>query len=336
VRIASQIAREFGLVHKTNHIETADVVGEWDKLAWNYVRQNDGMSSLFQIADSLKMVSEITRLKLSLHGIGGEIGRGFYGNPRLFLGRHDVAAVQVHMVERLVKNHGGLLKAEVIARLREYLNGFAAGCVDAGFRPLDVPDVFYAYQRVGRWGGNNARRTMPVVDLFSPFCTRTFVQAAFSLSAWQRYTEPLHYRLLAFLSPELHRLPFEKEGWRSQRPVTNVLLQYGIREVRRIRHRLSTQLRRPGSKSKTGSQASTLGFDRSSWLEAKGEQLREVCLDQNCQSLWEFIDRPRFERLMSSSTEPAERQVYRDVLYQVITLFYYEADHRSWLSTSPR
>jgi len=61
------------------------------------------------------------------------------------------------------------------------------------------------------------------LELFSPFCTRPFVEAAFSVPALMRYTEPLHYGI-TLQDSALHALPFLEEPWRScQRRRENVV-----------------------------------------------------------------------------------------------------------------
>jgi hypothetical protein len=69
-------------------------------------------------------------------------------------------------------------------------------------------------------------------------------------------------------------------------------------------------------------------YDRLNWFEAKREQIQEMCLDQDNSSLWDFVDRPMFERIMSSDADLADRSHYLGGLYNIATLFYYEADRQ--------
>ena len=75
-------------------------------------------------------------------------------------------------------------------------------------------------------------------------------------------------------------------------------------------------------------------FDRTRWLEAKREQVREVCLSQTDSALWGFVDRPLFERITSPATNPADRSRCGSALYNIATLFYYEADRQRHLILS--
>jgi asparagine synthase (glutamine-hydrolysing) len=325
VKIGTLVAKTCNLSHQVITIMASDVVKKWDEVCWRYVRQNDGMSSLWEIATVLNVAPRIDRLNLGLWGVGGAIAKYSYGEPHLFLGKHDVAGVQRFLAEKLIRDGGGLIRQEGVALARDYVHRFVVQCVDDGFAPIDAPDVFQTYQRVGRWSGDNARRVMMVSDFFSPYCSRPFVEAAFAMPALQRYTQPLHYNLIRLLATELHSLPFDKEPWRSQQPTVNLLRLYGASTLRNARRRISSALR--CLKPKKSSKRST-AFDRAAWFEAKHEQVREICLDQSNSLLWSFVDRPTFERIMSPTTDPAERSRHRAKLYSIATLFYYEADHQ--------
>ncbi len=335
VKIGTLIAKAYDLPHEVCPITTPDVLSEWDNICWQFVRQNEGMSSLWQIADVLEMRSQIVHLDLSYWGVGGEIARGYSRDkPHIFLDKHNVAGVQRYLAKKKTQNYGGLVRREGIALARDYINHFVTQCMDEGIALDDVPDVFYTYQVVGRSGGADTRRAMPAGDLFSPFCSRPFVEAAFSMPALQRYTEPLHYNLTRLLAPKLHSLPFSKSPWRSQQPLINHLELYSAWMLynarRNASRRIPDTLRRLKPKK---SRKKTYVFDRSSWFEAKREQVREICLDQKDSSLWSFVDRSAFERMTSPTADPVERSRYKAALYVITTLFYYEADHQQYTAT---
>ena len=75
-------------------------------------------------------------------------------------------------------------------------------------------------------------------------------------------------------------------------------------------------------------------FNRSSWYEAKREEIREICLEQKNALLWDFVNRNMFEEITSSKTDAADRSHYLQALYNIATLFYYEADE--WRDGAPR
>ncbi len=332
VSIGLLIAKTLDLSYDIIPIKAVDVVGEWDNICWRLIRQNDGLSSLWHIANVLNQPSQINFLDLSLWGSGGEIARGPYSTPYLFLGRHRVADVQRFLTKKRINCFGGLIRQDGVILARDYVNRFVEQYVDEGFSPIDIPDLFYTSQRVGRWGGNNARRLRMVGDLFSPYCSRSFVKAAFAMSALQRYTEPLHYALTRLLKPELHSLPFDKKSWPQQQPVLNLLhLLYGTLEMRNLRgyvRRWTPYMLRRLKRKFVSKPKKPPVYDRLNWFEAKREQIQEICLDQNNSSLWDFIDRPIFKRIMSSRTDSAERYRHIVALYTIATLFYYEADRQ--------
>jgi asparagine synthase (glutamine-hydrolysing) len=85
VIVGTQIARLFNLSHAINAVTTKSVIEEWETASNRLICQHDGMVSLWQIADVLGQPSSVDHLSLGLWGIGGEIGRGVYSEPNMFL-----------------------------------------------------------------------------------------------------------------------------------------------------------------------------------------------------------------------------------------------------------
>lgn len=328
VQIGTLIAQTFDLPHEITTVESPDIVGKWDELCWRFVRQSEGMTSLWEMATVLELDAPIDRLGLSLWGMGGEIARGRYCEPHFFLTGRNLAGAQRFLAEQRINNSSGLFRQEGVELTRDYVYRFAEQCVDEGWEPVDVPDVFFSFERVGRFGGIGARRTMPIGDVLAPLCSRPFIEATFAMPALQRYTEPLHYGLTRMLMPELHSLPCDKGPWRSQRPVLNWLSLYKssvLHDARGKARRLVPDTLRRLKPKKSRKKLHT--FDQGDWFEIKREQVREVCLDQRDSMLWNLVDRSEFERMMSSATDREERASYKGTLFRIATLFYYEADH---------
>jgi asparagine synthase (glutamine-hydrolysing) len=178
------------------------------------------------------------------------------------------------------------------------------------------------------------RRSMSIRDVFSPYCTRPFIEAAFAVSALQRYTQPLHYSLIRLLSPEMHKLPFNPVGtgpWPLQQPVMNLLKSCGTARLRKAHRRIANWFKRDGVSPAHIVRDSM--FDRWGWFEAKRETMREICLDQTNSPLWSFVDRSVFDRITSSVVTPADRSHYVQILFHIVTLFYYEADNRRHIAS---
>jgi asparagine synthase (glutamine-hydrolysing) len=192
--------------------------------------------------------------------------------------------------------------------------------VGEGFSPLDALDLFYAYDRVRRWAGTNHRKMSPICDPFAPFCTRPYVEAAFSLPARYRYSEPVHYQLIGRLAPELQAIPFNKGSWRSQHPIMNLASWLIDRSAGQACAAIrSRSTRRQGAKRVPLPQPS----GQAVWLEARRSWLRQICLDQPYSPLWNFVDRSMFEHITAPGTHPAERTSRTEGLYAVATLFAY-------------
>jgi asparagine synthase (glutamine-hydrolysing) len=198
------------------------------------------------------------------------------------------------------------------------LQSFVGELIGEGFPPLDVPDAFYTFERVRRWAGSNARKSRAVSDRFSPFCTKTFVEAAFRLPALYRCSEPLHYEVIRLLLPELHRLPFGNDPWPFQQPFVNLVRMAAERQT----HRARSGLRQRIFRQRLRRLKRAVDFDHTAWLEAKCAWLRELCLDQPDSLLWEFVDRAKFERLTAKTADAAARRGSIDGLYAVATLFH--------------
>lgn len=248
------------------------------------------------------------RVPVCLWGIGGEIGRRYYATPEWYLvGTGDGRARDL-LSRRMVSDANGLIRPEAVDLAATHVRNWFDDMRAEGFRPMDIPDAFYTYERVRRWAGSNSRKSRPVGDIFSPFCTRPFVEAAFSLHALYRYSEPIHYEILR-LSPLLHRIPFQKEPWRPQMPGLNLLVgAWRKKIVRRL-------VRRRG--------AEIAAYDQHALLDAIAPKLRTFCRDQESATLWQLIDRSKLDRLLGPDVPAQERRLYASAIYGAVTLCYY-------------
>ena len=314
VEIGSRIAAQHGLEHEVHAQPAALVTQAWDKAAERLVHQNDGLISLLQVADVAAQPAHIERLDLGLWGIGGEIARGHWSDPRYIALSPSPADIESDLIQFLVSDHGGLLTPEAVAPVRDYVRDFVAHALADGFRPLDVPDLLYTEERVRRWAGSNERKAMPVADRFSPYVTGAFIEAAFALSARERMTEPLHVGLIRLLAPALYDLPLSREPWRPQVPARH-FLEWAWRQA------LPLVRRAPAGQAERAVRA----FDHAAWLEAKLGWLRELCLEQRDTRLWELVDRATFERVTAPGMNPAGRRAAVHGLYHAATVFAWNA-----------
>jgi len=278
------------------------------------------------------------QLYVDVGGTGGELAKGFYSRPDLdfFLNRFDIEKMKNYMANKIARNYGGIIRQEAVETARIHLSGFVKQYTDLGFAPVDIPDVFFLYSRLRRKRGSNKRVYMQYQDFFTPYITRPFIEAVFSMTAAQRYSEPLHYNVIRLLSPELHSLPLDSAPWKSQKTAMHLINFYGKRISNRARNKIS-RIMGSNSQSKKMSKkihTATDMFDNVGWFKAKREQIREFCLDQKDSLIWDFVDRPLFEKISSPVADPAELSgygTYITLFYRIATLFYYESSMNNHL-----
>ena len=325
VQAGRTIAGRLGLDHQTLPAATCDVVGRWEELCHALITQNDGMISLWQAADILYQPREITRIRVGLWGLGGEIGRSFYGDPYAFVRARSHARITEFLLPRLIHSHQGLVRAEALSRVGDGVADHFQRSAEMGFRPLDLPDVFYLDERVRRWGGANGRKALPAGNHVTPFCTRPFVEAVFRMPPVQRYSEPIHWGLLHVLAPELLTIAPPPRPWRSQHWRRN-WLRYAT-EI--VLNRLGwPHLRKPHGAAPAPPPHKRC-LEQGQWLEQRIARVRARCLETASDPLWELVDRKVLEQRLSPKTLPEERATCLGGLYLVETLCEYLAAQAS-------
>ena len=326
IETATRIAAQVGARHEIEIVTDAEVIASWERCSRDLIRQNDGMVNLLQVVDLVSQPVRIERLKLSLWGVGVSVARGANSDPGVPIRCRTWKRMKDFIADRQVDDHGGLMGRAVGREARALIEEFAEEIAGEGWSPFDFPSFLAMYDRQRRWGGANARKAMPCGERFSPFTTRTFHRAALALPPARRYSEPLHYGLMRILAPDLARIPFAGRQWRPQHPALT-LAQWlaqkaGVRAAGLWRGRALGQAR-------TARTASVGTFDHFVWLEAKRAWWQSLCLDQKTSPVWDLVDRRRFEHLAAPNTPASERRRRMRGLYNLITLFCYEAECRS-------
>jgi hypothetical protein len=318
VDIARELAAHVGLDHEVVTFEDRDIVPRWGDLARELVAQTDGMVSIREMTRLAHRPAHVDRLGVELWGAAGGIAKGNWMDRRLF-GPKGAERVVGSMLGRLGSDSAGLVDATAIQSARRYLQRYFDEAVETGVAPLDVPALFSAEERVRRWEYGNARIHTPEHDVFSPFATRAWVRAAFSLPPIRRFSSPLHYRLTAQLAPELVEVRYDRP-WPSQIPWLNLLDVHSLRQ--QVRKRTGRDGPRPDlAAAPVGSWQRP---DRFAWLEAKREEVRELCLDHPSAAAWHAVDRAVFERIMAPDTDPSERRRRANGILYFAAPFYYE------------
>lgn len=312
--VAVEIALSSGLPHELQD-QTFRNDTSWRSSADRLIRHGDGLASLRLVSLAEPPLKD---LPVGLWGAGGEYARAPYATPRLVVGPCNSSAVLHALEARLIRPRGGLVTPFALKQARRYLKQFFDGAAADGVNGFDTLGVFYAEERTRRWAYTNNRLNSPERDIFSPFCTRPYVRAAYTLTRRQAYADLLHKQLMEQLAPQLLQVRYE-EPWPSRLPGVAPMadtLQTARKRARAATMRLA--FRRGGSKA-----ASWRSAMRSTWFEQEREHLRGLCLDQQASRLWEVVDRPTFDRLMSPVTPAGQRLRYLPHLLDSITLFAY-------------
>jgi asparagine synthase (glutamine-hydrolysing) len=302
VVIARSLARVLGAEHVVEDDASEQVRQEWPRVVRRLVLQSDGMVSLWQLFDVARIPDRGEPLASTLGGIGGEIARRFYDHPEFQSSTLDVRELARVLGKMLTRRSRPLLTDDGLRDVRELVASCLTCMVEAGAAVRDLPDLFYADERVRRWGGTNARKIAPVMDTFAPLATRPFLEGAFALSVRDRQDERLHDELMRQCCPDLLRVPFDGP------PPCN-------RGLRSVLERLRARTRRSSVPAAAPSEREVL-------LREKREEIRSVCLDDRRSDLWSIVNRGAFER-MTSDAEQADFGKHLEALCSVATVAYF-------------
>lgn len=308
-RVAADLARRLGLAHRVLDPEEPADEAEWVDQADRFIAQTHGFASIWGIADWIEHREPAERLGVKLWGAGGEIARSArtdIGTPFMAntVGVRRAWRPQRWVLEKKTASWGGLVTPTGREETRRYLDRYVAERREEGWRPGEVLESYYAFERVKHWGAAGVKRAADAVDVFTPFASRAFILYAYGLTSGQRYMEAAHHRLLSVLVPDLD-LPFDT-AWKPQRPRAA-----GADAARQAAQRLPARLR-----SRRSGAAPAPPFAQR-WYEAGLPLHRELCLSFPASPLWEYVDRRRYDAL---SAEPGP---HVEGLCRVLTAFWY-------------
>ncbi len=302
VQVSQRIADTYGIDRRYIPPFSEDEIRKnWHSISRQLLAQNDGMVSLWQASDLMRPP---VAAPVSLWGVGGAIGRSFYGMPRDLL-EFRRGALRRRFVDKQANDGDGLLTMDGTANVRRQLGTFADRALADGAAPDTLSDAFLTLELIGRWAAPNAHKIHPV-PVFAPLSTRPWLRAAFSMSPVRRYSEPLHHSLFQLLAPGEDIANHPSGKWRSQLPYLNLFHGHARQKV------LQNAGRDP------------MGF-RARILEDVRHEVAARCLDRKSSPLWDVVSRPAFETAMSDKVDPGQRAPMARSLYAAITLFEYEA-----------
>ena len=304
-KIAQQIVETFDLNYRLISVTSSDVLERWDDICRQIILQGDGMASIDLIPTVIACLNmQNDQLYVDVGGTGGELAKGFYSRPDLdfFFNRFGINKMKLYLGNSIARNYGGIIRQEAVEITKKHVYSFVKQYTDVGFAPVDIPDVFFLYSRLRRRRGSNKRVYTQYQDFFTPFITRSFLEAVFSMPARQRYSEPLHYNIIRLLSPGLHSLPLDSAPWKSQRASVHLINYYGKRMSNRVRNKMSRIMAMDSQSKKVHKKSHTATdmFDNVGWFKAKREEVREFCLDQKDSLIWDFVNHSLFEKITSA------------------------------------
>lgn len=299
VVVARRLARELDLRHD---VVTPTLPEDWRAATSAFSSQTDGLASFGIIADWAERVTSDARVGLRLWGAGGEIGRA--GNIGLAIpfganapGLRRSAAVQRQILRGKIHDFGGLLTPAGVAITKAHLDQFVADRVEEGWRPREVSEAYYAFERVRYWASAGVRRIASASDLWSPFVSRAFMEYCWSLTPAERTVEAPHWRILTHLDPGLRDLPYEYP-WRPQAPRRAFAMVARDVAGKAVRAAL-TRRRGPAA-----AEPPTFG---SEWITAGSAEIAEVVAGTPHSPLWDFVDRDQLVARLNAPDEGVRR-----------------------------
>jgi hypothetical protein len=233
------------------------------------------------------------------------------------------ARVQERLLLAWLSSFGGLITPAALAEVATYLRGFVSVRQEEGWRPREVSEAFYAFDRVSRWGSTAVRRTASTDDLFTPFCSQGFVRYCVRLSSGERYNESGHYRLLSILSPTLRDFSFANPWKPQRRRLAPLAAGVGGARLgaRRGRARLPAGPRAGSSSQPANLVPSRVPAPAYRWLESHLDEHREACLSQRDSPLWAYVNRDALERAFGADARA--RAPLAEGLLRILTMFWY-------------
>jgi len=309
VRCAREIAAAVSIPHRAAVPRVPPTPAIFEQTR-RFIAQTDGLNSLAQIGDWVQMNAGPPERDVYLWGGGGEIGRCAVGLATMLAsvapGLRSSRQMTTGVLRRKVQQ-SALLRPGTAVEATKPLSSFADQRLQEGWRPAEVLEAYYAFERVSGWAGLAVRRGAVSCDVFSPFTARAYLRYAFALTPEERYIERPVYQLLSELEPTLRDLPFSR-AWRPQIPerALRTALWEGARAT-------------IGRASASGGSRVGLSFGHA-WFERSLSLQREICLSVDQSPLWDFIDKRELTRALTGPPEGRDGQ--HEMLCRIATAFW--------------
>lgn len=224
-------------------------------------------------------------------GQGGEIARGFYG-----VGRGTVEAVAADLfgkVTGLRRGECGVLSRDALDTVRARVRKWVDDAADSGAACRDLPDLFYAFNRMPNWSAPGHGAVEFVRDTTSPLWSRRLLPYLVGASAVERSREQFHYRVLEVLDASLLEIPFAGDDWPTWHSQLAMRARMAASAVRReLMKRLGVSWRSSRGKSSEGGAAGA-----NDPFALVMETTRDRVYSQRHHAAWAILDRPQVDEL---------------------------------------
>jgi hypothetical protein len=339
LKIGLEIAERYHLPHRVanrptqaedGRDPTRDIAGEWVGLAEEFVAQNDGLASLFNVGNIQGQPKAVDRIAVTLSAMCAESSREAWGQPWILGPGGSVARAKTYLPFVMMIRPTNLVSPDVFALTRQYLRDLVDRWSDAGV-PLDnIPAAFYLDERCRRWAPNNPRELAQTEDKVLPFLTRQYVRSALTMRARDRAEQLLHREIIRTLVPGFDNDPPPDMPWKSphtlpmHRRMLNEVMPRVPYPARKVLSDVRARIRPPRVGRVLWSP-----YDEESWLEANLPWAREIAFASDSSPLWAWIDRRTLERLLDDRTTQDERRPLQLPIFAALTMFQFEVIERS-------
>jgi hypothetical protein len=347
VEIGGEVARRYGLPHRFSNRPTQtderrdptrDIGMHWETLSKIFLAQNDGLASLYNIANIYGQPDQIDHLAVTFTAMCAEVARAPYGSPYLTAPGASAVRTSRFLAYMLTSRPRGLVRAQAVQLARRHVRDVVWASYGAGAAAENLPAMFYLAERCRRYGATNPRELAQTEDKVVPFLTRPYVTSALSILPRERSMDRLHHEVMRTLVPGLESVPpFDKASR------TEVALP---RRLVRLRNGLMPRLPYPALRTLVAARdrirpprvdpSPYSPYGEESWLEMNLDWARDMCLADRSSALWSFLDRRRLERLLSPGTPAATRRVFQYPVFAAMTMFAFDRVERGILAGEPR
>jgi hypothetical protein len=203
VRVARQVADEFGLDHRWGIDRHAPHDDPYPGRARRFTEATTGLVSMWHAKSA---GPDTGRVRVS--GSFAEVLRTHQPVAGTPPDAHVLAARQVRRFESRAMP---LLDADLVARFGERVLAEFTDDPTGGAPPLDVLETFFARNRTRKFWG--PMLSMERDQRIWPLVNRETVGAAFAIGGHDRQLERVHYDIIRRASPRLVDMPFAGPGW---------------------------------------------------------------------------------------------------------------------------